>query len=226
MPSESPFSDDFRLIWKKAVDLPLSEQLEFHRRYGEHLGLGPGHPTKTDEQRDRVRLALNEMRRAAEHLHLADGVAPKSHEYEQAAKALGLSLSRGKVERAFGGWRWAKYQYLGGKPLPTPAQAALTSATLGQVRVGADYIGNLEVWLRTVPASKTKPVYAKFMRRFNDSVDEGQAPLVDATTIASSSASVGMQPSGSPTVSWTSRRSSGAQRRKRCLARARYPSSA
>lgn len=175
----------YRRAWDVVMALPLFDQLVMYEAWGEALGVGPGHPTKAQLKRDRVKLAIELMRRAANYAGLPDGAAPTIPQYSRACQNLGLPMSTSSIWRLFGGWSWAQEACMGQTaPQPSHQQVAIVRAQKGIRRVSAPYIQQLKDWLKEEqPASTTRQDHLVYVVAFNDTRAPDEPELVFPDTI-------------------------------------------
>lgn len=171
-----------KILLARFLELPLKDQLEAFATIRDYLGADLGGGTKVDEVIEERRAALEVLRRIATDLGLAEGEAPTQKQFAQRAPSVAPGWSVGRIQRAFGHWRFARDALLGRGIPPTAAQQAIRGAR-ARVRSSEDYLTGVKEWLATEPAHETSVIYDLWRRERNERLAPGDRPVASAQGI-------------------------------------------
>ena len=172
-------------VMRRIYRLPVREQLMVFRMLREYLGGQAGDETVFEKEIRERQGALDAMRRVAEHLHLAEDIAPSSIEYKQAPKAVTQGWSLTKVGRAWGRYRLAQQAYRGEHVPSSVSQRSLRRSLSGRKQKCDTHLNGLRAWLATGPHTKATRDYDAFVKKHNsDLVLSGHgSPFVSAYSV-------------------------------------------
>ena len=146
-PAAAPDTDARDEVLRRLHDLPYLDQIEVLRALSSWVQASELAESPIVRQvAERVR-ALEDLKRAAAWLKLAEGEAPTVAQYREARAALGLELSSGQVIRRWERWRTACNALTGrGFVARTQAQRALRDVGMGRRRGTEDFVTALRAW--------------------------------------------------------------------------------
>lgn len=170
-------------VWHQALELPVVDQLELYRDLREYLGGKVGQETDSDRQLRLRGQALDALKQIVDDLGIEADQLTVSRA-DEAWRAIGSKWRSGQVIKAWGTWNTVK-SALQGRAVPlTSAQRGLVAATGGRrARTDAERLRGIQLWLKTKPKSKAVKRYREFRNEYNETLAEGERPLIAGETL-------------------------------------------
>lgn len=153
--------------------LDSKEQLEAYREIRDRLGAEPESPevAKVIERANAKVEALDAFRKVAEHLGLAEGVAPTPGEFDSACKELRLPWNRSREKRTFESWRRGRDAFLGRRVSLSPKEREENQRTARGKN--EDLLRGVKMFLETNPPRSSSNAYDLWRSRYNHSLPQG-----------------------------------------------------
>jgi hypothetical protein len=158
-------------LLRSVLELPEADRLKFFVHLRGYLDSSLGKPSKADEAILARDQALTDLKRVTEEMRKNDQLgkdqAPTAKQYDEFAKANGISTLSGALTRTFGLWRNATAALLGEEVPEGPAarrervkRSTRRNQSIGRIRTIRD-------WLKTDPPFKDRADYDAFAEEAN-----------------------------------------------------------
>jgi hypothetical protein len=171
------------IVLERFLELSPSEQLAVYRAVRDLLGARLA-LVKKDKVVEERATSLDVFKRVADHLALADGVAPTPAEFDAACRELDLDWNRSRVSRAWGRWRFGKEAFLGDSHDSIVRRRI--RHTVDRRRRREAPLRGIRLWLAAAPGDRGRRAYEAWAREYNSDLRERQLPVsVSASNAAS-----------------------------------------